>query len=48
MGATPVSFSLDVSRNRVQKIKDNIANHRSALRDVFVSIVEPLSSVALE
>ncbi|GJS23449.1 hypothetical protein Tco_0452081 [Tanacetum coccineum] len=27
---------------------DNIANHRSALRDVFVSIVEPMSSVALE
>ncbi|GJX82373.1 hypothetical protein Tco_0331854 [Tanacetum coccineum] len=48
VGATSLSFSLDVSRNRVQKIKDNIANHRSALHDVFVSIVEPLSSVALE
>ncbi|GKB13788.1 hypothetical protein Tco_0847711 [Tanacetum coccineum] len=48
VGATSLSFSLDVSRNRVQKIRDNIANHRSALRDVFVSIVEPLSSVALE
>ncbi|GJZ27502.1 hypothetical protein Tco_0571755 [Tanacetum coccineum] len=48
MGATSLSFSLDVSRNRAQKIRDNIANHRSALRDVFVSIVEPLSSVALE
>ncbi|GJZ75718.1 hypothetical protein Tco_0640183 [Tanacetum coccineum] len=48
MGATSLSFSLDVSCNRVQKIKDNIAKHRSALHDVFVSIVKPLSSVALE
>ncbi|GJV37465.1 gypsy type transposase [Tanacetum coccineum] len=29
-------------------IRVNIANDRSALRDVFVSIVEPLSSVTLE
>ncbi|GKD21101.1 hypothetical protein Tco_1222804, partial [Tanacetum coccineum] len=28
--------------------RDNIANHRSALRDVFVLLVESLSSVALE
>ncbi|GJT60161.1 hypothetical protein Tco_1003694 [Tanacetum coccineum] len=48
VGATSLSFSLDVSRNRVQKIKDNIANNRSALCDMFVSIVEPMSSVALE
>ncbi|GJV60514.1 hypothetical protein Tco_1466614 [Tanacetum coccineum] len=48
VGATSLSFSLDFSRNQVQKIRDNIANHRSALRDVFVSIVEPLSSVSLE
>ncbi|GKD94294.1 hypothetical protein Tco_1374131 [Tanacetum coccineum] len=47
VGATSLSFSLDVSRNRVQKIWDNIAQHRSALRDVFVSTVEPLSPVAL-
>ncbi|GJS77213.1 hypothetical protein Tco_0727094 [Tanacetum coccineum] len=48
MGATSLSFSLDVSHNRVQKIMDNIANHKSALRDVFVSIVEtslPLLSI---
>ncbi|GJT44399.1 putative reverse transcriptase domain-containing protein [Tanacetum coccineum] len=32
----------------VQRIRDNIANHGSALRDVFVPLVEPLSSVALE
>ncbi|GJZ62979.1 hypothetical protein Tco_0619400 [Tanacetum coccineum] len=48
VGATSLLFSLDVSRNRVQKIKDNIANHRSALRDVFIPLVEPLSSAALE
>ncbi|GKB95313.1 hypothetical protein Tco_0981450 [Tanacetum coccineum] len=48
VGATSLLFSLDVSRNRVQRIRDNIANHRSALCDVFVPLAEPLSSVALE
>ncbi|GJT94229.1 hypothetical protein Tco_1083074 [Tanacetum coccineum] len=48
IGATSLLFSLDVSRNRVQKIRDNIANHRSALRDVFVPLIESLSSAALE
>ncbi|GJV61187.1 hypothetical protein Tco_1467287 [Tanacetum coccineum] len=48
VGATSLSFSLDVSRNRVQRIRDNIANHKSALHDVFVPLAEPLSSVALE
>ncbi|GJS01656.1 hypothetical protein Tco_0318164 [Tanacetum coccineum] len=48
VGSTSLLFSLDVSHNRVQRIKDNIANHRSALRNVFVHLVDPLSSVALE
>ncbi|GJZ03919.1 hypothetical protein Tco_0537194 [Tanacetum coccineum] len=48
VGATSLSFSLDVSHNRVRRIKENIANNRSALRDVFVSLAEPLSIVALE
>ncbi|GJT11492.1 hypothetical protein Tco_0858534 [Tanacetum coccineum] len=48
IGANSLLFSLDVSRNQVQKIRDNIANHRSALLDAFVSLIEPLSSVALE
>ncbi|GKC94440.1 hypothetical protein Tco_1159882 [Tanacetum coccineum] len=48
VSATGLSFSLDVSHNRVQKIRDNIANHRSALCDMFVPLVEPLSSAALE
>ncbi|GJX56928.1 hypothetical protein Tco_0286825 [Tanacetum coccineum] len=39
---------LDVSSSRVQKIKENIANHVSALRDVFVPLSEPLFAVALE
>ncbi|GJT46043.1 hypothetical protein Tco_0954758 [Tanacetum coccineum] len=33
---------------RVQRIRENIANNRSALRDVFVSFSEPLSAAALE
>ncbi|GJX25706.1 hypothetical protein Tco_0232002, partial [Tanacetum coccineum] len=48
VSATGLSFSLDVSHNRVQKIRDDIANHRSALYDMFVPLVEPLSSAALE
>ncbi|GJV38542.1 hypothetical protein Tco_1411019 [Tanacetum coccineum] len=46
--ATSLLFSLDVSHNRVQKIRDNIANHRSVIRDVFVPLVEHLSSAALK
>ncbi|GKE17395.1 hypothetical protein Tco_1424972 [Tanacetum coccineum] len=48
VGATALSLSLDVSYARVQKIRENIANHRSALRDIFIPLAEPLSSVALE
>ncbi|GJY31739.1 ankyrin repeat-containing protein [Tanacetum coccineum] len=48
VGATSLSFSLDVSQNRVRRIKENIANDRSALRDVFVPLAEPLSIAALE
>ncbi|GJT24762.1 gypsy type transposase [Tanacetum coccineum] len=43
IGAYTLSLSLDVSSSRVWKIKDNIANHRSALHDVFVPLSEPLS-----
>ncbi|GJX03677.1 hypothetical protein Tco_0189593 [Tanacetum coccineum] len=48
VGATSLSFSLDVSQNRVRRIKENIANDRLALRDVFVLLAEPLSIAALE
>ncbi|GJW84786.1 hypothetical protein Tco_0157931, partial [Tanacetum coccineum] len=48
IGASALSLSLDVSSSRVRKIKENIANHVSALCDVFVPLSEPLSAVALE
>ncbi|GJV73176.1 hypothetical protein Tco_1493171 [Tanacetum coccineum] len=38
---------LDVSSSRVHRVKGNVANHRSALRDVFVPLSEPLSATAL-
>ncbi|GJX44616.1 hypothetical protein Tco_0261292 [Tanacetum coccineum] len=48
IGASTLSLSLDVSNFRVRKIKKNIANHVSALRDVFVPLSDPLSAAALE
>ncbi|GJU40371.1 hypothetical protein Tco_1193328 [Tanacetum coccineum] len=48
IGARALSLFLDVSHIRVQRIKENIANNRPALRDVFVPLAEPLSIVALE
>ncbi|GKE51950.1 hypothetical protein Tco_1487106, partial [Tanacetum coccineum] len=47
VGASALSLLLDVSSSRVWKIKENIANHRSALRDVFIPLSEPLSVTAL-
>ncbi|GKA35753.1 hypothetical protein Tco_0722244 [Tanacetum coccineum] len=43
-----LSLSLDASHGRVQRIKENIGNNRSALHDVFVSFSKPLSAAALE
>ncbi|GJS67655.1 hypothetical protein Tco_0682220 [Tanacetum coccineum] len=48
IGTSALSISLDVSSSWVRKIKENIANHVSALRDVFVPLSKPLSAVALE
>ncbi|GKB13476.1 hypothetical protein Tco_0847399 [Tanacetum coccineum] len=48
IGARALSLSLDVSHSRVQRIKENIANNRPALHDVFVPLAEPLSIVAFE
>ncbi|GJW10873.1 hypothetical protein Tco_1576700 [Tanacetum coccineum] len=48
IGARALSLSLDVSYGRVQMIRENIANNRSALRDIFVLFSEPLSAAALE
>nr|GEZ32310.1 hypothetical protein [Tanacetum cinerariifolium] len=47
VGASALSVLLDVSSFRVQMIKENIANHRSALYDIFVPLSEPLSVTAL-
>ncbi|GKC08863.1 gypsy type transposase [Tanacetum coccineum] len=47
VGVSALSLSLDVSSSRVRRIKENIAHHRSALRDVFVPLSEPLSITAL-
>ncbi|GJV20767.1 hypothetical protein Tco_1369787 [Tanacetum coccineum] len=47
IGATTLSLALDVSSIRVQKIRENIANQRSALRDVFVPLAGPFSVAAL-
>ncbi|GKE00128.1 hypothetical protein Tco_1388111 [Tanacetum coccineum] len=47
IGATALSLALDVSNIRVRKIKENIANQRSVLHDVFVPLSEPLSAAVL-
>ncbi|GJS84394.1 hypothetical protein Tco_0750935 [Tanacetum coccineum] len=48
IGASALLLLLDVSSSWVRKIKENITNHVSALRGVFVPLFEPLSAVALE
>ncbi|GJX42812.1 hypothetical protein Tco_0257802 [Tanacetum coccineum] len=47
IGASALSLSMDVSNFRVQKIKENLANRVSALRNVFIPLSEPLSVTAL-
>nr|GEW69165.1 hypothetical protein [Tanacetum cinerariifolium] len=48
VSASALSLSLDVSSSRVRRIRENIANHVSALCDVFVPLSEPLSAMDLE
>nr|GEW71048.1 putative WD40/YVTN repeat-like-containing domain-containing protein [Tanacetum cinerariifolium] len=48
VGASALTFSLEVSNSRVKKMRENIANHVSALHGVFVPLSEPLSAAALE
>ncbi|GJX80805.1 hypothetical protein Tco_0328954 [Tanacetum coccineum] len=38
---------LDLNESRVRRIKDNIANHRSALPDVFIPLAKPFSTAVL-
>nr|GEW68971.1 hypothetical protein [Tanacetum cinerariifolium] len=47
VGATSLSFALDVSNARVWKIKENIMSEGSAPRDVFIPLSEPFSSEVL-
>nr|GEW11037.1 hypothetical protein [Tanacetum cinerariifolium] len=48
VGASAMTFSLEVSNSWVKEMRENIANHVSALRDVFVPLSKPLSAAALE
>nr|GEY33594.1 hypothetical protein [Tanacetum cinerariifolium] len=47
ISATALSLALDVSSIRVRNIKENISNHISTLRDVFVPLAEPFFVAAL-
>ncbi|GKA28642.1 hypothetical protein Tco_0714887 [Tanacetum coccineum] len=47
IGATVLSLAFDVSSILVQKIKENIANQRSVLHDIFVPLSEPFSAAVL-
>ncbi|GJX15895.1 hypothetical protein Tco_0216727 [Tanacetum coccineum] len=43
----PLSLALDVSNIHVKKIRENIADYRSTLCNVFVPLAEPFSIVVL-
>ncbi|GKD97379.1 hypothetical protein Tco_1381276 [Tanacetum coccineum] len=47
LGATALTLALDVSSFWVQRIRENIANQRSSLCDVFVPLAEPFSAAVL-
>nr|GEX95387.1 hypothetical protein [Tanacetum cinerariifolium] len=47
VGATSLSFALDVSDAWVRKIRENITSQMPALRDVFTPISEPFSAEVL-
>ncbi|GJX56560.1 hypothetical protein Tco_0286457 [Tanacetum coccineum] len=44
LGETSLSFALSIAHSRVEKIRENITAQRSALVDVWVPLVEPLSA----
>ncbi|GKE03935.1 hypothetical protein Tco_1395953 [Tanacetum coccineum] len=44
LGETSLSFALSVSHSQVERIRDNILAQRSALVDVWVPLVDPLSA----
>nr|GEU77138.1 transposase (putative), gypsy type [Tanacetum cinerariifolium] len=47
VGATALSLAFDVSSFCVRKIRENIANQGSALRDVFVPLAKPFFATVL-
>ncbi|GJT51461.1 putative gypsy type transposase [Tanacetum coccineum] len=47
IGASALSLTLDVSNARIQRIRDDIVNHRSALRNVFTPLAKPFSAKVL-
>ncbi|GKF50184.1 hypothetical protein Tco_0146651, partial [Tanacetum coccineum] len=47
LGASSLTFSLSVSRDRVRRIGQNIAEHRSALTGVFAPLAEAFSVQSL-
>ncbi|GJX31541.1 hypothetical protein Tco_0241396 [Tanacetum coccineum] len=47
LGETSLSFALSVTHSQVEKIRENVAAQRSALINVWVSLVDPLSAKSL-
>ncbi|GJX79585.1 hypothetical protein Tco_0327734 [Tanacetum coccineum] len=47
LGANSLTFSLSVSRDRVERIRRNIAEHRSVCAGVFTPLAEPFSVQSL-
>ncbi|GKE57935.1 hypothetical protein Tco_1497120, partial [Tanacetum coccineum] len=44
LGETSLSFSLSVAHSQVEIIRENVVAHRSALIDILVPLVDPLSA----
>nr|GEX36680.1 hypothetical protein [Tanacetum cinerariifolium] len=47
LGEASLSFALSVTHSRVKRIRENVAAQRSALIDVWVPLVDPLSAKSL-
>ncbi|GKB11286.1 hypothetical protein Tco_0845209 [Tanacetum coccineum] len=47
LGETSLSFDLSVTHSQVERIMENVAAQRSALIDVWVPLVDPLSAKSL-
>nr|GEV71381.1 ribosomal protein L5, mitochondrial [Tanacetum cinerariifolium] len=48
VGASALTFSLEVSNSQVKKMRENTANRMSVLHGVFVLLSKPLSATTLE